>query len=50
MKAEMDVGAAVAASAVLLPDVWRGWIGPRYGVGGFDAEPPGALKVGLCVR
>ena len=47
MKAEMEVGSAHAASAVVLPEVGRG---PRYGVGGLDAEPPGALNVGLCVR
>ena len=47
MKAEMDVGVAVAWRAVLLPDVWRG---PKLGVGGFDDEPPGALNVGLCCR
>lgn len=43
----MLVGVAVAARAVLLPEVWRG---PRLGVGGFDDEPPGALNVGLCWR
>ena len=47
MKAEMDVGAAQAVSAVLLPEVCSG---ARDGVGGLDAEPPGALKVGLCRR
>jgi hypothetical protein len=40
MKAEILLGAAVAASAVVLPEVGRG---PRWGVLGFEAEPPGAL-------
>jgi hypothetical protein len=45
MKAEIVFGAAVAARAVVLPDVGNG---PRWGVVGFEAEPPGALKEGVC--
>jgi hypothetical protein len=47
MKADIVFGAAVAASAVVLPDVGSG---PRCGVDGFEAEPPGALYEGVCNR
>lgn len=47
MKAEMEVGAAVAASAVLLPEVCRG---SRWGVDGLDEWPREDLKAGLCWR
>jgi hypothetical protein len=43
----MELGAAVAASAVVLAEVGRG---PREGVGGLDDAPPGVRRLGLCVR
>lgn len=43
----MVVGVAVAARAVLLPEDWRG---SRWGVGGLEEWPRGALKVGVCWR
>lgn len=39
MKADMVLGAAVAARAVVLPEVGSG---PRWGVEGLEAEAPGA--------
>ena len=47
MKAPMEDGAAVAASAVVLAEVGNG---PREGVGGLDDAPPGVRRLGLCVR
>jgi hypothetical protein len=47
MKAGILLGSAVAARAVVLPDVGRG---PRCGVDGFEAEPAGALYAGVCNR
>jgi hypothetical protein len=47
MNADIVLGAAVAASAVVLPEVGSG---PRCGVLGFEAEPPAALYEGVCIR
>ena len=47
MKAEIVVGVAVAASAVELPDDGSG---PKWGVGGLEADPLAALTSGLCSR
>jgi hypothetical protein len=47
MNSDIVFGAAVAARAVVLPDVGSG---PRCGVDGFEAEPPGALYAGVCSR
>ena len=47
IKAPMEDGAAVAASAVVLAEVGKG---PREGVGGLDDAPPGVRRLGLCVR
>jgi hypothetical protein len=47
MNADIVLGAAVAARAVVLAEVGRG---PRCGVGGLDDAPPGVFRLGECMR